>query len=57
MKSRGKEPLGRSRHRWLGNIKRDPLQIGLSGVDWITLAQNRYRWRALKKAVMILGVP
>jgi hypothetical protein len=43
----GKRPLGRPRCRWMDNIKMDLLQIGLSVVDWIGLAQDRYSWRAL----------
>jgi hypothetical protein len=35
----------------------DLLEIGLSDVDWIVLAQDRYRWRALVNSVMKLGVP
>jgi hypothetical protein len=35
----------------------DLLEIGLGGVDWIGLAQNRYRWRALVNAIMNLRVP
>jgi hypothetical protein len=46
-KPEGKRPLGRARCRWIDNIKMDPLEIGLSVVDWISLAQDRYRWRAL----------
>jgi hypothetical protein len=38
-----KRPLGRPRRRWIGNIKMDLLKIGLSVVDWIGLAQDRYR--------------
>jgi hypothetical protein len=52
----GKKPLGRPRHRWLVNIKMDLLEIGLGGVDWIRLAQDRYKWRALVNAVMNLWV-
>jgi hypothetical protein len=48
----GKRPLGRPRHRWMDNIKMDLLEIGLSVVDWIGLAQDRYRWRALVNSVM-----
>jgi hypothetical protein len=40
-KPEGKRPLGRPRRRWIGNIKMDILEIGLSVVDWIGLAQNR----------------
>jgi hypothetical protein len=50
-KPEGKRPLGRSRRRWINNIKMDLLEIGLSVVDWIGLAQDRYRWRALANAV------
>jgi hypothetical protein len=44
-KSKGKRPLGRPRRRWIDNIKVDLLEIGLGDVDWIGLAQDRYRWR------------
>jgi hypothetical protein len=53
----GKRPLGRPRRRWIDNIKTDLLEIGLSVVDWIGLAQDRYRWRALVNSVMNLRVP
>jgi hypothetical protein len=53
----GRRPIGRPRRRWIDNIKTDPLEIGLNVVDWIGLAQNRYRWRALVNAVMNLRVP
>jgi hypothetical protein len=55
-KPKGKRPLGRPRRRWMDNIKMDLLEIGLSVVDWIDLAQDRYRWRALVNAVMNLRV-
>jgi hypothetical protein len=55
--SEGKRPLGRPRRRWINNIKMDVLEIGLSAVDWIGLAQDRYRWRALVNSVMNLWVP
>jgi hypothetical protein len=41
----------------MDNIKMDILEIGLSVVDWICLAQDRYRWRALVNPVMNLRVP
>jgi hypothetical protein len=56
-KPEGKRPLGRQRRRWTDNIKLDLLEIGLSVVDWIGLAQDRCRWRTLVNAVMNLGVP
>jgi hypothetical protein len=56
-KPEGKRPLGRPRCRQIDNIKMDLLEIGLSVVDWIRLAQDRYRWRALVNLVMNLQVP
>jgi hypothetical protein len=55
-KSEGKRPLGRQRRRWIDNIKMDLLETGLSVLDWIGLAQDRYRWRALVNSVMNLWV-
>jgi transposase len=46
-KPEGKRPQGRPRRRWVDNIKMNILDIGLDGVDWIGLAQDRYRWRVL----------
>jgi hypothetical protein len=56
-KPEGKRPLGRPRSRWIYNIKMDLLEIGVSVVDWIGIAQDRYRWRALVNSVMNLRVP
>jgi hypothetical protein len=56
-KPEGKRPLGRPRRRRIDNIKMDLLEIGVSVVDWIGLAQDRYRWRALVNSVMNLLVP
>jgi hypothetical protein len=56
-KPEGKRPLGRPRRRWIDNIKMELLEIVLGGVDWIGLAQDRYRWRALVNSVMNLRVP
>jgi hypothetical protein len=53
----GYRPLGRSRRRWEGNIKVDIQEVGCGGVDWIELAQYRYRWRAFLKAIMNLRFP
>jgi hypothetical protein len=53
----GKRPLVRPRRTWMDNIKTDLLQIGLGVVDWIGLAQDRYRWRALLNSVMNLRIP
>jgi hypothetical protein len=56
-KPEGKRPLGRPRRGWIDNIKIDLLEIGVTVVDWIGLAQDRYRWRALVNSVMNLRVP
>jgi hypothetical protein len=50
-KPEGKIPLGRPRRRWIDNIKMGLLEIGLNVVDWIGLAQDRCRWRALVNSV------
>jgi hypothetical protein len=56
-KPEGKRPLGRARRRLVDNIKMDLLEIGWGGVDWIGLAQDRGKWRAIVNAVMNLRVP
>jgi hypothetical protein len=56
-KPEGKRPLGRPRRGWIDNIKIGLLEIGLNVVDWIGLAQDRYRLRALVNSVMDLQVP
>jgi hypothetical protein len=55
-KPEGKRPPGRPRHRWVDNIKMDLLEMGW-GVDWIGLAQDRDKWRALVNVLMNLQVP
>jgi hypothetical protein len=45
-KPEGKKPLGRPRRTLIDNVKMELLKIGLCVVDWIGLAQDRYRWRA-----------
>jgi hypothetical protein len=55
-KPEGKRPLGRPRHRWEDGIRMDLRVIGLGSVDWIQLAQDRDRWRALVNTVMNLRV-
>ncbi|PNF28518.1 hypothetical protein B7P43_G14701 [Cryptotermes secundus] len=50
-------PLGRPRRRWVSNIKMDLRGIGCNGMDWIDLAQDRDRWRALVNTLMNLRVP
>jgi hypothetical protein len=56
-KPEGKRPLGRQRHRWVDSIKIDLLEIDWGGVDWVGLAQDRDKWRALVNVVMNLQVP
>ena len=56
-KPEGKRPLGRPRRRWEDNIKMDLKEVGGSCGDWMYLAQDRDRWRALVSTVMNLRVP
>jgi hypothetical protein len=46
-KPEGKKPRGRPKRRWVANIKMDLREIGLDGMGWIDLAQDRNHWRAL----------
>jgi hypothetical protein len=55
-KPEGKRPLGRPRRRWEVGIKMDLGKIGSGSVDWIRLAQDRDRWRAVVSAVINLRV-
>jgi len=55
-KPEGKRPLGRPRRRWEDNIKMDLREVGCGGMEWIELAQNRDRWRALVIAVKNIRV-
>jgi hypothetical protein len=55
-KPEGKRPLGRPRSRWEDEVRMDLREIGLGGVDWIRLVQDRDRWRAVMSAVMNLRV-
>jgi hypothetical protein len=56
-KPEGRRPLGRRRRRWLDNIRMDLVETGWCDVDWIGLAQDRGRWRALVNSVLNLRVP
>jgi hypothetical protein len=53
----GKRPLRRPRRRWVDNIRTEPVEVGWGDVDWIGLAQDRNRWRALVNSVLNLRVP
>ena len=55
-KPEGKSPVGRPRRRWEDNIKMALQEVG-GGGDWMDLAQDRDRWRALVNTVMKLRVP
>jgi hypothetical protein len=52
-KPEGNRPLGRPRCRWVYNVKMDILDIGWGGLDWIGLAQDKGKWRALVNVVML----
>jgi hypothetical protein len=54
---KGKIPLRRPRRRWAVNIRMDLKEVGWIDVDWIGLAQDRNRWRALVNSVLNLRVP
>jgi hypothetical protein len=56
-KPEGRRPLERPRRRWEDNIKLDLREVGWGGKDWISLAQDRDRWRTFVNAVMNLWVP
>ena len=56
-KSEGRRPLGRPRCRWEDNIKMHLQEVGVGGGDWMEMAQDRDRWRALVSTVMNLRAP
>jgi hypothetical protein len=55
-KPEGKRLLGRPRCRWMDNIRMDLREVGWGDVDWIGLAKDRNRWRALVNSVLNLRV-
>jgi hypothetical protein len=56
-KPEGRWPLGRPRRRCVDNIRIDLVEVGWSDMDWIGLAQDRDKWRALVNSVLNLRVP
>jgi hypothetical protein len=56
-KPEAKRPLGRPRCRLVYNIRTDLVEVAWGDVDWIGLAQDRGRWRALVNSVLNLWVP
>ena len=56
-KPEGKRPHARPRRRWEDNIKMDLQEVGFGGIDWIEMALDRDRWRALVNAVLNLRIP
>jgi hypothetical protein len=56
-KPEGKRPFWRPRHTWEDNFKMDVQEVGGGGGDWMELAQDRDRWRALVSTVKNLRVP
>jgi hypothetical protein len=56
-KPEGKRSLGRPRRRWVDNIRMDLGEVGWGDVNWIGLAQDRNRWRAVVNSVLNLRVP
>jgi hypothetical protein len=56
-KSEEERPLGRPKRRWEDNIKMYLREVGIDGMNWIRLAQDRVQWRAFVSTVMNLRVP
>jgi hypothetical protein len=55
-KPEGKRPLRRQRHTWEDNIKLNLQEVGSGVMDWIALAQDTDRWRALVNATSIMNL-
>jgi hypothetical protein len=56
-KPEGRRPLGRSRRRWVNNIRMDLVEAGWGDVNWIGLAPDKDKWRALVNSVLKVRVP
>jgi hypothetical protein len=57
LKAEVKKPLGTPRRRWVNNVRMDLGDVGWGDVDWIGLAKDRNRWRAVVNSVLNLRVP
>jgi hypothetical protein len=57
VKPEGKRPSRGPRRRWEDNIKMNLQEVGGGRGDWMELAQDRDRWRALVGTVKNLRVP
>ena len=56
-KPEGRRPHGRPRRKWEDNIKMNLRKFGWGGIDWMGLAEDRDRWRALVNTVINFRVP
>ena len=56
-RSQGTSPFGRPRHKWEPTCKMDHQEVEQGDMDWITLAEDRDRWRAVVNTVMNFRVP
>jgi hypothetical protein len=56
-KAEEERPLGRPKCRWMDNVRMDPAEVGWGDADWIGVAQDSDRWRALVNSVWNLRVP
>ena len=56
-KTTGKRPIGRTRHRWADNIRKDFKEINVNTRNWINSAHDRENWRALVNIALNLQVP
>jgi hypothetical protein len=56
-KPEGKRPLGRPRREWVDNLRMNLGEVGWGDMDWLGLAQDRNRWRALVNSVLNLRIP
>ena len=55
--TKGKETAWETQSSWEDNIKMDLQEVGCVDMDWVDLARDRHKWRALVNGVMNLRVP